>query len=48
MRGTGCAVSLRDLRVSAQSHFLYVAHGGRIGSLGRLVGGKVGRVECTQ
>lgn len=29
MRGTGCAVSLRDLRVSAQSHFPYVAQGGR-------------------
>lgn len=30
MRGTGCAVNLRELRVSAQSHFPYVAQGGRI------------------
>jgi hypothetical protein len=49
VRGTGCAVSLRDLRVSAQSHFLYVAQGGRIVGLRRVCeGGKVGRVESTQ
>jgi len=41
VRGTGCAVSLRVLRVSAQNHFLYVAQGGRIGGLG-LVGGREG------
>jgi len=34
VRGTGCAVSLRDLRVCAQSHFPYVAQGGRIGRSG--------------
>lgn len=49
MRGIGCAVSLRDLRVCAQSHFPYVAQGGRIdwSATGR-EGEKVERVVSSQ
>ena len=44
MRGTGCAVSLRDLRVSAQSHFSLCCAGWDDWGLERLVGGMVERV----
>jgi hypothetical protein len=52
VRGTGCAVSLRDLRVSAQSHFPNVAQGGRncrFGFGGGRDGGESGELtEATE